>query len=68
MELKISSLAERPEMLDRVREMADSWPAFAVEDLSGNAHYPRIAVELPQYVQFAEDEHGEVVAHGHSVP
>ncbi|WP_052412018.1 hypothetical protein [Streptomyces mutabilis] len=55
-------------MLDRVREMADSWPAFAVEDLSGNAHYPRIAVELPQYVQFAEDEHGEVVAHGHSVP
>ncbi|MBQ1099301.1 N-acetyltransferase [Streptomyces sp. b94] len=64
----VSSLAERPEMLDRVREMADNWPAFAVEDLSGNAHYPRIAVELPEYVQFAEDEHGEVVAHAHSVP
>ncbi|MFE6592234.1 N-acetyltransferase [Streptomyces sp. NPDC057781] len=68
MKLTVSSLAERPEMLDRVREMADSWPAFAVEDLSGNAHYPRIAVELPEYVQFAEDEHGEVVAHAHSVP
>ncbi len=68
MELKVASLAERPEMLDRVRGMADSWPAFAVEDLSGNAHYPRIAVELPEYVQFAEDEYGEVVAHGHSVP
>ncbi|GGQ24592.1 hypothetical protein GCM10010279_35660 [Streptomyces mutabilis] len=59
---------KRSEMLDRVREMADSWPAFAVEDLSANAHCPRIAVELPQYGQFAEDEHGEVVAHGHSVP
>ncbi|MEV7795589.1 GNAT family N-acetyltransferase [Streptomyces sp. NPDC087512] len=68
MELTISSLADRPGMAERVLGMADSWPAFTVNDLVGNAHYPRIAAELPEYVQFAEDEHGEIVAHAHSVP
>ncbi|MFE9022383.1 N-acetyltransferase [Streptomyces sp. NPDC007808] len=68
MELKISSLADRPEMLDRVVEMADSWPAFMGQDLVANAQYGRIPRELPQYVLFAEDERGEVVAHAYSVP
>ncbi len=68
MELKISTLAERPEMLERVVDMADTWPEFVIQDLVGNAHYSRIARELPEYVQFAEDENGEVVAHAHSVP
>ncbi|GGT26183.1 N-acetyltransferase [Streptomyces chromofuscus] len=68
MELKISSLAERPDMVDQVLDMADSWPEFILHDPVGNAHYSRIAAELPQYVQFAQDEHGEVVAHAHSVP
>jgi GNAT superfamily N-acetyltransferase len=67
MELKISSLAERPDMLDQVVHMADTWPEFVTNDLVGNAHYGRIPTELPEYVQFAEDEHGEVVAHAHSV-
>ncbi|MGW1956304.1 N-acetyltransferase [Streptomyces sp. NPDC001920] len=68
MELKMSSLADRPEMLDRVIEMTDSWPEFMGQDLVGNAHYGRIPRELPQYVLFAEDERGEVVAHAYSVP
>ncbi|KUL28964.1 hypothetical protein [Streptomyces regalis] len=68
MELKVSSVAERPEMLERVLEMADTWPEFVVQDLVGNAHYGRIPLELPEYVLFAEDERGEVVAHAYSVP
>ncbi|NUP16663.1 MAG: N-acetyltransferase [Streptomyces sp.] len=68
MELKVSSLAERPEMLERVVDMANTWPEFVVQDLVGNAHYGRIARELPEYVLFAEDETGEVVAHAYSVP
>ncbi|MDO0914297.1 GNAT family N-acetyltransferase [Streptomyces sp. DT2A-34] len=68
MEWKVSSLAERPEMLERVVDMADTWPEFAVQDLVGDAHYGRIPRELPQYVLFAEDERGEVVAHAYSVP
>ncbi|WP_282703031.1 N-acetyltransferase [Streptomyces sp. CC219B] len=68
MELKVSSLAERPEMLERVVAMPSSWPEPVMNDHVGNAHYGRIATELPQYVQFAEDEQGEVVAHAYSVP
>lgn len=64
----VASLAERPEALERVTGMADSWPPFVVNDLVGNAHYGRIATELPQYVLFAEDENGDVVAHAYSVP
>ncbi len=67
-ELKVSSLAERPEMVGQVVGMADSWPGFLLHDPVGNSHYGRIATELPQYVLFAEDERGSVVAHAYSVP
>ncbi|MFS8200665.1 N-acetyltransferase [Streptomyces sp. CWNU-52B] len=68
MVLRIASLAERPEMHGRVTGMADTWPEFLRNDPVGNAHYGRIAEELPEYVLFAEDESGEVVAHAYSVP
>lgn len=68
MELQVASLAARPDMLARIVDMPDSWPAFTTNDPVGNAHYGRIAGELPEYVQFAENEYGEVVAHAYSVP
>ncbi|MGN9814447.1 N-acetyltransferase [Streptomyces sp. SD11] len=68
MVLRIASLAERPERYDAVVGMADTWPEFIRNDLVGNAHYGRIAGELPEYVLFAEDESGDVVAHAYSVP
>ncbi|GGN92867.1 hypothetical protein GCM10011579_091170 [Streptomyces albiflavescens] len=68
MQLKVSSLAERPEMLGHVVRMTNSWPEFLLQDPVGDTHYGRIATELPEYVLFAEDEHGRVVAHAYSVP
>jgi GNAT superfamily N-acetyltransferase len=68
MESKVWSLAERPEMTEQVLGMANSWPEFIRHDPVGNAFYGRIARELPEYVQFAVDERGEVTAHAHSVP
>ncbi|MFJ1732156.1 GNAT family N-acetyltransferase [Streptomyces sp. NPDC088254] len=68
MELKISSIAEHPEMLDSVFDMPDTWPEFTTQDLVGNAHYGRIPEAFPEYVLFAQDERGEVVAHAFSVP
>jgi len=68
MELKVSNLAERPEMAGPVVGMANSWPEFVTQDLVGDAHYGRIATELPGHVLFAEDEQDEVVAHACSVP
>ncbi|MFI6371345.1 GNAT family N-acetyltransferase [Streptomyces sp. NPDC050546] len=68
MQPKVASLADRPDMSERVAGMADSWPEFVIQDLVGAAHFPRIAAELPEYVLFAEDERGEVVANAYSVP
>lgn len=59
---RISSLADRPDMLERVVGMADTWPEFVIQDLVGAAHYPRIATELPEYALFAEDESAEQFA------
>ncbi|MGV9451811.1 N-acetyltransferase [Streptomyces sp. NPDC003635] len=68
MEWKVASLAERPDKYERVVEMAATWPEPVLNDPVGNAHYGRIAAELPEFVQFAEDERGDVVAHAYSVP
>ncbi|MDG9719121.1 N-acetyltransferase [Streptomyces sp. DH24] len=68
MEVKTARLADRPDMRDKVLGMADSWPRFVIEDLVGTYHFLRIAAELPEYVLFAEDEHGRVVANAFSVP
>ncbi|MGC2999070.1 GNAT family N-acetyltransferase [Streptomyces sp. G35A] len=68
MDVKVSSLADRPDRARGVWEMADTWPRFVIEDPVGAAYYPRIAAELPAYVLFAEDERGEIVATAHSVP
>ncbi|MEU6068459.1 N-acetyltransferase [Streptomyces sp. NPDC047082] len=68
MDVKVTSLAEQPGKLEQVLGMADTWPEFTVNDPVGNAYYGRIPTELPEYVLFAEDERGEVVAHGYSVP
>jgi GNAT superfamily N-acetyltransferase len=68
MDVKVSSLADRPELLEPVFGMADTWPEFVTNDPVGNALYGRIATEFPQYVLVAEDESGEVVAHAFSVP
>ncbi|MFC9929693.1 N-acetyltransferase [Streptomyces sp. NPDC127190] len=68
MHIKVSSIAERPDRLAAVQRMADTWPEFVTNDPVGTAHYGRIPVELPEYVLFAEDEHGDIVAHAYSVP
>jgi GNAT superfamily N-acetyltransferase len=68
MDFTVSSLADRPDRATAVSEMADTWPHFVTEDLVAFACFSRIAVELPEYVLFAEDDRGEVVANAYSVP
>ncbi|MEU8575989.1 N-acetyltransferase [Streptomyces asoensis] len=68
METEVLSLADRPDMFGPVRDMPDSWPEFVRHDPVGDAHYDRIPVEFPEYVLFARDERGQVVAHAYSVP
>ncbi|MFJ8083727.1 N-acetyltransferase [Streptomyces sp. NPDC096205] len=68
MDVKVSTLADRPDLVEPVFAMADTWPEFVTQDPVGNAHYGRIATEFPQYALAAQDERGEVVAHAFSVP
>ncbi|MGW1210840.1 GNAT family N-acetyltransferase [Streptomyces sp. NPDC002499] len=68
MELKVSSLAERPDLVRKVYAMADSWPEFVRHDGVGDACYGRLAVDFAEYTLAAEDERGEVVAYAYSVP
>ncbi|MFE9494486.1 N-acetyltransferase [Streptomyces collinus] len=68
MDVRVNSLAERPDRLPAVLGMADTWPGFVTQDPVGNAHYGRIPTELPEYALFAEDERGEILAHAFSVP
>lgn len=66
--LKITTLAERPELQGPLWQMADTWPEFILHDPVGWSLIGRIVAELPEYVLVATDERGEVVARAFSVP
>ncbi|QES50975.1 N-acetyltransferase [Streptomyces venezuelae] len=65
--VKITTLAERPELAGRLWDMTDSWPEFASQDPLSWLLYPRMVAELPEYVLVATDGDA-VVARGFSVP
>ncbi|TCC19914.1 N-acetyltransferase [Kribbella sindirgiensis] len=66
-EIVITTLAERPEYLERMYEFADAWPAFMHNDPIGNAFMGQVPVHFPDQCVVAT-EHGELVAHGRSIP
>ncbi|MEU5685614.1 N-acetyltransferase [Streptomyces venezuelae] len=70
MNLKITTLAERPELTDPLWNMAEDWPEFILHDPVGWSLIGRIVKDLPEYVLVAtdEDDGGKVVARAFSVP
>lgn len=67
MAVTTSTLAERPELADRIW-IRDAWPEFVQHDPVSQAYFGRIAETFPGFTVVATDEEGEVVARGHSVP
>ncbi|MHC6629131.1 GNAT family N-acetyltransferase [Streptomyces globosus] len=65
--IKITTLAERPELAGRLWDMRDSWPAFAEHDPLAWLLYPRMVAEFPEYILVAT-EGDEVAARGFSLP
>ncbi|WP_329387660.1 N-acetyltransferase [Streptomyces sp. NBC_01351] len=65
--IKITTLAERPELAGRLWDMTDSWPEFAQHDALAWLLYPRMVAEFPEYVLIATDGDA-VVARGFSLP
>ncbi|MEV0777691.1 N-acetyltransferase [Streptomyces sp. NPDC050428] len=68
MELTVTTLAERPDLVGPMWRMLDTWPAFMLHDPVGWANIGRIVAELPEYVLVGTDEEGTVVARAFSVP
>ncbi|WP_399926061.1 N-acetyltransferase [Streptomyces kanamyceticus] len=69
MDLKITTLAERPELAGPLWSMAEDWPEFILHDPVGWSLIGRIVADLPEYVLVATDEDSaKVVARAFSVP
>ncbi|MFE6104601.1 N-acetyltransferase [Streptomyces laurentii] len=69
MDLRITTLAERPALQGKLWGMKDLWPEFMMNDPVGWAYIGRIVSEFPEYVLVATDgADGPVVARGFSVP
>ncbi len=65
--ITITTCAERPELIPRVYEINDEWPAFMLHDPVGNALFHRVIEEFPWYCVVATAA-GRVVARGRSAP
>jgi hypothetical protein len=65
--LRVTTLAERPELVARVYEIDESWPVFVPHDLVANALLGQVVETFPAYCVVATDG-DRVVARGLSVP
>jgi GNAT superfamily N-acetyltransferase len=63
----ITTLAERPELIDRLSDFSDAWPEFMLHDPIGNALMGRVQENFPEQCLVATED-GELVAHGRSIP
>ena len=69
MELTFSTLKNRPELLDDLLNMENSWPEFIRQDPVGGLYYnPQVLIQLGEYTLFALDDQGQIVAKAHSIP
>ncbi|HWD83500.1 MAG TPA: N-acetyltransferase [Kribbella sp.] len=66
-EIVITTLAERPEYLERMYDFSDAWPEFMHNDPIGNAFMGQVPVHFADQCVVATED-GELVAHGRSIP
>jgi GNAT superfamily N-acetyltransferase len=67
MDIQITTLAQRPELADKLW-FPDAWPIFMQKDLVANALFGRIHETFAEFTLVATDEAGDVVARAESVP
>lgn len=67
MDLQISVLADRPDLLEPMWEAQSPWPEFMRHDPIGNLYYS-LAEKFADCVLVAQDPGGKVVAKGFSAP
>ncbi len=67
MDIKISVLADRPDLFDTMWEMETPWPEFMKHDPIGNTYYA-LAEQFAECILMVEDPAGKLVAKAFSVP
>ena len=70
MALRITTLAERPEFIPTLLDMASAWPEFMMKDPIADLFYAVAATTYPEYVLVADDdaEPGRLAARGCTMP
>ncbi len=64
MEIRTSTLAERPELIERVWEMPDAWDAFMDHDAIAEACFGSVVRNYRELGVVATNADDEIVAHG----
>ena len=66
--LNLVSLAERPDLVDAMWQMPNSWPRFMLEDPIGDLLFDRLPEVFPEHQYVLLDEDERVVAKVNSIP
>ena len=64
MSIRMSTLADRPELIERVWDMPDQWPEFMNHDPIAEALFGSVVRSYRHLGIAATDENDEIVAHG----
>ncbi len=69
-EVTVSTISERPDLVDALWDLGDLWPPFMLHDPTADLYYDRCTRLFPDLVLVAEDARapGTVVARGFAVP
>ncbi|WP_247046242.1 N-acetyltransferase [Arthrobacter rhizosphaerae] len=68
MEQTVVTLAERPDLIDEMWSLPNTWPAFMRQDPVGNLCYGNLVEAFPEHQLVALDEQSKVIGKVHSVP
>ncbi|HCB05732.1 MAG TPA: N-acetyltransferase [Nocardioides bacterium] len=68
MALTISALADRPDLVEPMWDMPNSWPEFMRHDPIGGLFYGNVESRFADYVLVGQDDSGEVVGCAYSIP
>jgi len=64
----VVTLEERPDLVEPMWAMPNTWPTFMQQDPVGGLFYGRLADTFPEYQLLALDDQGAIVGKVHSVP
>lgn len=68
MDVTISSLAQRPDLLDAFNRLENTWPEFMRQDPIGNLYYRQdVLVQFAEYVLIAHSSEDEILGKAHSI-